>query len=190
MIEKKPIEEAKLLNHEYDGIQELDNKLPNWWLAILYLSIAFSGAYWAYYELGPGKSIDQEYRAHVEAAQMAKLMSPSALEASEEDLVKLVAAPGKREKGETVFQSKCASCHGTSGEGSIGPNLTDDYWLHGAKLTEVSKTIRNGVPEKGMPPWSAILSPDEVQEVLAYIRGVRGKIVTGAKAPQGELVKF
>jgi cytochrome c oxidase cbb3-type subunit 3 len=180
----------QLEGHEYDGIQELDNQLPRWWLASFYITVLFSLPYFVYYVAGDGPTLVQEYereQAQIDFRRMSAEGAPKTLTVAE--LKELVANPELRTRGQGVFQSKCASCHGGQAQGGIGPNLTDAYWLHGGKLTDIVKTIQQGVPEKGMPPWGTMLAPTEVQAVLAYVHSRKGAKVEGGKAPQGELTQ-
>lgn len=182
-------EEKHAEKHFYDGIEEHDNMLPRWWLAILYGTIAFAFAYYGYYTFGPGPTLVQEYEREMQVVEFRDLAAKAANKAlGEPELVSLVQQPERRTQGSGVYQSKCAACHGTQGGGGIGPNLTDAYWLHGGKLTEIARTVTEGVGDKGMPPWGPILSPDDVYSVVAYIRSIRGSNPAGAKPPQGEKV--
>ena len=174
--------------HEVDGIQEYDNKLPNWWLYTLYGSILFGAAYWFHYQTsGFGDLPLAEYRlemdkaAAVEAVRIkaAGVMTPEALFALSKD-------KGTVEQGRAVFTSTCAACHRADGGGVVGPNLTDDFWLHGASPEKVWKTISTGIPDKGMPAWGPQLGPDRTQAVTAYVIKLRGTNVPNGKAPQGE----
>jgi cytochrome c oxidase cbb3-type subunit 3 len=176
-----------LLDHDYDGIQELDNMLPPWWVALFYITIAFGGIYWWYYHIrGDGNIMEQEYKMElVQATEDLKLMANRVDETS----VKLLTEPDKLKSGEAIFIKNCVACHGKLGEGGVGPNLTDAYWLHGGDIQSVFKTIKYGVPEKGMIPWQAQLSPSQIQEVASYIeKTLAGTNVPNGKAPQGELV--
>jgi cytochrome c oxidase cbb3-type subunit 3 len=101
----------------------------------------------------------------------------------------MVKDSAKVKAGKDLFQVRCVACHGASGQGLIGPNLTDEYWLHGGKLTDISNTITNGVSDKGMPPWGPVMTADQIHSVVAFIRSIRGTNPSGAKAPQGELYK-
>lgn len=179
----------KLTGHVYDGIEELDNSLPRWWVNLFYLTIVFSVGYFAYYELGQGPSILTEYersKNEVELITFAKTQSTP--QSSEEDLRALLKSPENIKTGKEIFLTKCASCHGSLGEGGIGPNLTDDYWIHGGKMTEIAKTISEGVLDKGMPPWKVVLKPEEVNSVTAFVKSIRGSNPPNAKGPQGELI--
>lgn len=182
--------EGELLDHNYDGIQELDNMLPRWWLATFYLTIVFSIIYFGYYELGTGQSIDQEFTADIAALEAKTLASGKVAFPDENKLKSVLASADSKVKGHDVFRVRCASCHGDKGQGLIGPNLTDSYWLHGdGKPESIGKTIYGGVPEKGMPPWGPVLSEEEVYAVTAFVVSLKGSNPAGAKAPQGNLVK-
>lgn len=180
----------KLTDHNYDGIQELDNDLPRWWLGLFYISVIFAVVYYAHYEFGNGPSLQEEFMQEVSAMEAQKEAAPKS---SFPESAKLVAFQKSTEKlgvGKGVFQSKCISCHGDKGQGIIGPNLADDNWLHGdGKIESIAKIIQNGVSEKGMPPWGPLLSEEEVYAVTAYVKSLRGSNPAGAKAPQGPLVK-
>ena len=114
---------------------------------------------------------------------------PAEIPAGEEELRALLSLPARVQAGKSIFQVRCASCHGAEGQGGIGPNLTDDYWLHGGKMTEIRDTVTRGVPEKGMPPWGALLKKDEIHSVVAFIKSIRGSQPPNAKAPQGVKVE-
>jgi cytochrome c oxidase cbb3-type subunit III len=183
-------EEALLLSHEYDGIQELDHPLPSWWLWIFYVTIIFSVFYVGYYMTGIGPTLKEELdvaMAEIEAKRASKVATsePSDLETV---ILASLQSPDKLKSGNAVYTGKCAACHGDVGQGLIGPNLTDDYWVHGGTLSEIAAIIRDGVAEKGMPPWGAILSEDELYDVTAYIRSLRGSNPPNAKESEG--IKF
>lgn len=185
--------ETKSTGHIYDGIEELDHPTPNWFQALFYITIIFGVGYFFHYNLGEGPSLLREYERDQMAENYAiyehqsKVGAPKEL--SEEELTAFLKDVEKQKTGQAVFQAKCASCHGAQGQGGIGPNLTDDYWLHGNKMTQVLATISKGVPDKGMPPWGAMMSAAEIQDVTVFIRKIAGSRPAGAKAPQGELIK-
>jgi cytochrome c oxidase cbb3-type subunit III len=183
-------EEGLLLNHDYDGIQELDHPLPSWWLGILYVSIVFSVFYAGYYMTGIGPTLREELEVAMEKIEANKAQA-SAQGGSADEMENIILAnlqnPDKIKNGLAVYTGKCAACHGDQGQGLIGPNLTDDYWMYGkGTLTDIAILIRDGIPEKGMPPWGGILSPDELHDVTAYIRTLHGTNPPGGKEPQGE----
>lgn len=183
-------EEALLLDHDYDGIQELDHPLPSWWLAIFYLSIAFSVVYAGYYMTGIGPTLQDELAVAMNEINSKK---PAASEGdlSNEMILTILSDPSQLALGKDVYVGKCAACHGASGEGLIGPNLTDDHWVHGQGApADVATVIRDGVPEKGMPPWGAILTPEELVQVTAFIRSIHGTNPPNAKGPEGTHHEF
>ncbi len=182
-----PEQVKKIEGHSYDGIEELDNQLPNWWLAMFYLCIAFAGFYFVYYQIGEGPGILSEYQHDHLAAENARV-ELAAKQNTGDDTPALIAAakdPTRITAGRAIFQGKCVACHGAEGQGVIGPNLTDEFWIHGGKLAEISHTISVGVLDKGMPPWGTILKTDEIQSVVAYIHSIQGTHPANAKGPQG-----
>jgi mono/diheme cytochrome c family protein len=278
----KENEQDLLLDHIYDGIRELDNKLPPWWLYLFYITIIWGLGYLIYYHvLGIGDSSYAEYMKELDPnwtappntagfsleyrspfyantdltpfrqledsikAEAAEQLAAGVEKAEEstagtmdfnqlilaamriskpEDLDKLKsafpeiwkqfesqnprstsAAPPKPEEsevqiepltdraslaeGKTIFETNCATCHGKNGEGGIGPNLTDDYYLHGKGMTNTVHTITNGVPVKGMISWRGILKEDQIKKVASYILTLYGSNPPNAKAPQGEKIE-
>ncbi|MBI3556273.1 MAG: c-type cytochrome [Deltaproteobacteria bacterium] len=180
----------KLTDHDYDGIQELDNSLPQWWLGLLYLTLLFGAGYYCYYELGSGPSIQDEFASEVAAMESKKTAAPPSLFPEMPKLVAYQTSAEKLAVGKTVFQNRCVSCHGDKGQGLIGPNLTDDYWIHGdGKIGAIAKVVHDGVLDKGMPPWVTLLTDEELYSVTAYVKSLRGTNPAGAKASQGNLVK-
>ena len=267
MAKKKDI----LLDHSYDGIQELDNDLPPWWLWLFYISIGWAVVYMLYYHvLGIGPSSVEEYQMEMnpnyvaaESAekggffsayrspyysskgeitpkvleQMKKYIGPEisgnelvleAMRRSDEETreklkqtfpelweqltaggAALATAPAKLEAveepvakiepltdeaslkaGESIYVTNCVSCHGKLGEGGIGPNLTDDYWIHGAGMGNVVQVITKGVPAKGMITWKGVLTDEQIRQVASYILTMHGTNPPKAKAPQGEKVEY
>lgn len=178
MSEKQPGEQ------HHDGIEEHDNHMPNWWLLTLFGSIAFSLVYWTYYHtLAAGAPQAQEL-AQDEAA-LAALRNKSAPAVSDQVLTDASRDKEAVARGEGIYQTNCVACHGVRAEGSVGPNLTDDYWLHGGKPMQIYAVVRDGVTEKGMLAWGAVLGESKVKDVTAFVVSLRGTNVPG-KAPQGE----
>ncbi len=176
--------EDKILEHSYDGIQEYDNPMPRWWLLTFAGTVIFSIIY--YFNVGPignGKGRIADYEADMKAFAAAHPAPSGTI--SPETLNALIADKGKVEAGKTVFATTCASCHRADGGGLIGPNLTDEFWLHGGKPTDIYKTIVDGVLEKGMPNWGKLLKPEQVQAVTAYVISIQGTSPANPKAPQG-----
>jgi cytochrome c oxidase cbb3-type subunit 3 len=170
------------MGHEYDGIRELDNRLPNWWLAILFGTVVFGYGYWMYYHVLEGPSMMATYQAEEEAAK--KKLAAQAATITDEAVVKLSKDEKVITQAKTIFAQTCAACHGNDGEGKIGPNLTDGAWLHGSKPTEIYKTISSGVAAKGMPAWEPVLGAEKVRMLTAYIETLKGKNLPG-KGPEG-----
>jgi len=182
-------EEKKIVGHAYDGIEELDNSLPRWWLLTFYGTIIFSAFYFFYYSMSDGPTLTQEFQKNIATLEVTQAKSSGEGEVDETALLAAVKSPDKQKHGKEVYQTRCASCHGADGQGGIGPNLTDNYWIHGGKPAEILATITNGVGDKGMPPWGPMLSQDDLQSLVAFIKSIHGTTPPGAKAPQGDLMK-
>lgn len=179
--------EPLLLDHEYDGIREYDNPLPRWWVWTWWATIIFSVLYWFNVPgIGVGEGQIAKYEAEVAAAeaQQAALAAsrPGPTEAS---LLALKDDPNTTSLGQTTFAQMCASCHGPDGGGVIGPNLTDDAWLHDESAMAVYTVVNEGVLAKGMPAWGTMLSPEQVEAVVAYVLTLRGTTPANPKAPEG-----
>ena len=175
--------------HSYDGITEYDNPLPTWWLWTFFITIIFSFMYFLHYVVGSGPSLQDELKVAMQEIESNKAPAPALLE-TEETLTQSMQGAGIQEAGHAVYSSKCAACHGIELQGSIGPNLTDNYWIHGkATRSEILKVIREGVVEKGMPPWGSVLKKEELYSVTAYIFTRKGSRPQNPKAPQGDLIE-
>lgn len=189
LLELKPLSQEKdlIMEHEYDGIQELDNPTPSWFMWLFYVTIAFAVCYiLIYHVFGVGQLQYDEYKTEMAQADIAKKEYLSkAANLVDENTVKLVTDPAVLSAGQSIFTSKCAPCHGDHGQGNVGPNLTDDYWLHGGKINEVFKTIKYGVSAKGMPTWEKQLSPKDISDVANFIKSIHDTHPAGAKEPQG-----
>lgn len=177
------------LGHDYDGIRELDNKLPPWWLLLFYGSIIFAGVYmYNYHRSDSTWSSEAEYYASVKAAHK-KIKENLARQANAVDESNVTALMDENTLlvGESIYFEKCAVCHGQKGEGLVGPNFTDEYWVHGGGAKNIFKTIKYGVPEKGMISWQSQLRPAEMQAVTSYVLSLVGTNPPNGKAPEGEL---
>ena len=175
----------ELLDHDYDGIQEYDNPIPQWMNVIFFGTVLFSLGYAWYFHLGgPGKSIAERYAEKAQAAASEKQQVAAKHEVSEESLAALMKDPAAVAEGKATFQTTCVACHGAKAEGKIGPNLTDEYWLYGGKLMEIRHTILNGTA-KGMPPLGKGMPPEKLDKLVAFLGTLRGTNVPG-KEPQGE----
>ncbi len=177
-------------DHNYDGIIELDNSLPPWWVYMFYGTIAFGFAYVIYFHFLDGPSQAEEYNKEIELASLKKTeMLKQTAGKVDENTVKLLTEAADIAKGKSSFVTKCAACHGQAGEGGVGPNLTDEYWIHGGSINDIFKTIKYGVQEKGMIAWEAQMQPTEMQQVASFIMSLKGTNPANAKAPQGNLYK-
>ena len=176
----------RLLAHDYDGIEEYDNPLPGWWVWLFWATIAFSVVYAVYYHLGPGQSVHEQYAEDVRtAAEQQARAAAAAGTPTDEALKALQGDPKVMTAAREMFAARCAACHGPQAQGLIGPNLTDEYWLHGGKLTDIYNTISEGVPEKGMVRWKDQLSPDEIRAMAAFVGSLQGTNPPNPKPPQG-----
>ncbi len=174
----------KLTDHEYDGIKEYDNPLPRWWLLTFYATIVFTFAYWGYYHvLGVGLMPEQALAA--ENAEAQKRSDALAASITDEKLVAMSKDPQIVARGKAVFAQNCVACHLDQAQGSIGPNLTDAYWIHGNRALEIRKVISQGVLEKGMTAWQSVLGDSKINDVVAYILSIKNTSIHG-KEPQGE----
>jgi cytochrome c oxidase cbb3-type subunit 3 len=175
-------------DHNYDGIIELDNSLPPWWVYMFYLTIAFSFAYVIYFHFLDGPSQADEYNKEIELASLKKSeMLKQTASKVDENTVTLLTEAADIAKGKSSFITKCAACHGQAGEGGVGPNLTDEYWIHGGSISSIFKTIKYGVQEKGMIAWEAQMPALEMQQLSSFIVSLKGTNPANAKAPQGDL---
>jgi cytochrome c oxidase cbb3-type subunit III len=175
------------VKHVYDGIEEQDNVMPNWWLGILFGTIVFAFAYWAYFEVWKaGAQPDEEYA--LDLAELEK-KRPKQGPLDDQALAALAGDETLFRGGKEVFNANCVACHGPEGGGVIGPNLTDKFWLHGGRPSDIQKIIAAGVLEKGMPSWEPTLGPERVKQLTAFVLSIRGRNVEGGKGPQGEPVQ-
>lgn len=179
-------QEPLLLDHEYDGIQELDNKLPRWWVWLFNLSILFAISYMVYYHvLHKGKLMVAQYEEEMALGAQVKAQAMAAFEKSmlslEPSKDPVIVAQGK-----ATFLKLCAPCHRADGGGLVGPNLCDDYWIHGSNFVDNLRTIWNGVPAKGMVTWKGTLTPDNIYAVGSYIYTLRGTHPVNPKPPENQ----
>ena len=189
----KPVQEevAIDLGHNYDGIRELDNRLPPWWLYGFYITIIFAGVYlWRYHVSHTAPSSEEEFQIAMTRAeeQKAEYLKKAAANV-DENTVRLLTQETDLQAGNNVFQSNCAACHGKAGEGMVGPNLTDEYWLHGGSVKDIFKTIKYGVPEKGMKSWKDDFSPTQLAQLSSYIHSLKGTNPPNGKEKQGEMYR-
>ena len=184
-------DQDQLLHHSYDGIQEFDNPMPRWWVYLFWATIVFSVLYWLNvpgFGIGKGQISDYDRDMATAAAAAAKQRAAEPAGASPEQRMAMTKDASVLALGKQTYTQNCAACHRADAGGQIGPNLTDDYWLHGGALEEMHTTVADGVLEKGMPPWGKVLKPAQLDAVVAYVYTLRGTTVPNPKAPQGELV--
>ena len=182
-------EEDIIFDHDFDGIRELDNSLPPWWVALFYITIGFAVVYMSYYHFfGVGASSKEQYEMEMEKAEkaIAAFRAQQADLVTEENVTALT-ADSDLSLGQSIYQVNCVACHGPGGEGGVGPNLTDPYWIHGGGIKNVFRTITYGVPEKGMIAWSAQMRPSDIQKVSSYVLTLQGTNPPNGKEPEGDL---
>jgi len=183
----KPIEQEKdmMIPHDYDGIKELNNPVPGWFNFLFYGTMIFGAIYLYYYHFSGGPNQDVEYQKEMEKAAKDKIaFLAKSSEKYDESSVKI--EPAMIEEGKAVYNANCTACHGAVGEGIVGPNLTDEFWIHGGTINDVFKTIKYGVLDKGMTSWEKTLSSKKIAQVSNYIMSLQGSHPANAKAPQGE----
>jgi cytochrome c oxidase cbb3-type subunit 3 len=176
------------LGHDYDGIRELDNALPPWWKYGFYLSIAWAVVYFCVFHIFGDWSAKEEYQVEMAQAEIevAAYLKTAANQVDERSVVLLTDASAM-EAGQTIYVANCAPCHGQQGEGGIGPTFADQYWIHGGDIASVFKSVKYGIPEKGMIAWQDQLRPLQIQQVSSYLMTFVGTQPPNQKEPQGEL---
>lgn len=189
LLSLSPLSEEKeiLIEHDYDGIQELDNPIPGWFMYLFYITIIFAAGYLLNYHVFHfGQLQYEEYKTEIAQADAEKKAFLSkAANRVDENTVKLTTEPSVLGAGKMVFVQNCVACHGDHAQGVVGPNLTDDYWLHGGKINDLFKTVKYGVLTKGMPTWEKVLSPKQISDVVNYVKSLHGTNPPNPKAPQG-----
>ncbi|MGN6567171.1 MAG: cbb3-type cytochrome c oxidase N-terminal domain-containing protein [Flavipsychrobacter sp.] len=181
-------EAAILTDHDYDGIRELDNDLPPWWKYGFYVTIVVAIIYVWYFNFGGGPSQTEEYIAEVHKAdeEKAEYLAKTANNV-DENTVKPVTDPAALGTAQNTFQTICSACHAKDGGGGVGPNLTDDYWIHGGNIKDVFKSIKYGWPDKGMKSWKDDFSPTQIAALATYVKSLHGTKPAAPKDKQGEL---
>ncbi|MBS1687907.1 MAG: c-type cytochrome [Bacteroidetes bacterium] len=181
-------EAAVLTDHDYDGIRELDNDLPPWWKYGFYLTIIVAIVYTWYFNFGGGPTQFDEYRVEVQKGEEAKAayLAKTANNV-DENSVTMVTDAADISSAQATFQTICSACHAKDGGGGVGPNLTDDYWIHGGNIKDVFKSIKYGWPEKGMKSWKDDFSPKQIAALASYVKSLHGSKPAAPKDKQGEL---
>lgn len=181
-------EKAVLLDHDYDGIRELNHPLPAWWVVVFIGTVVFSIPYFLYYSNFGGPSSDEEL-----AADMAIIYQNQAnavvkkVSFNMDEYNSYIATAKAKKSGKKIYKRKCKACHGANGEGGIGPNLTDKFWINGdGSIPTIYKVVDEGVVDKGMAAWGDSLGKNKVMAVVDYINSFKGTNPENAKGPQGQ----
>jgi cytochrome c oxidase cbb3-type subunit 3 len=183
-------EHELLLDHEYDGIRELDSKIPPWFLWLFYLTIAFAIFYMLDYHVFNSSPLQaEEYQLQVKQAELERAALINSGAFLNEESVTLLTDPAAIDAGKQIFATNCVACHAADGGGLVGPNLTDDYWIHGGGIKNVFKTIKYGVTAKGMIAWQSQLNPKQMQDVASYVISLHGTKPANPKQPEGTIWK-
>ncbi len=181
-----------MLDHNYDGIRELDNHLPPWWTALFYGTIGFAFFYLIFFHVIdtlPGSIQEYDTEVAFAAEQLKKNQAANPVADINENNVEATIEPLAIAEGKQVFLNNCASCHRPDGGGDIGPNLTDEYWLHGGGIKDIFKVVRHGVNGTNMIAWEGFISPEKMKNVSSYILTIKGSNPVNPKKPQGDLFK-
>ena len=190
MTRAVPVEKEAdiLLDHDYDGIKELDNALPPWWKYGFYITIVAAFVYIYHFHYSDnGQNPTQEYAAEMaEGMRQEELYKAKTKNLVDENNIVVADAAGIAE-GKALFIQSCVACHAADGGGGIGPNLTDAYWIHGGSMNNIYKTIKTGYPEKGMQSWESMYSPVQMKNLSSFVQSLKGKKPAVAKDPQGDL---
>ncbi|MEZ4858182.1 MAG: cbb3-type cytochrome c oxidase N-terminal domain-containing protein [Flavobacteriaceae bacterium] len=191
LLGSKPIEQEGeiVLDHNYDGIKELDNKLPPWWLYGFYITIIFAGIYLVRYHIFDGTKQAKEFEIEMEEARLAvEEYKKTAKGLVDANTVEILTEASDLAAGKTIFETNCIACHKADGGGGIGPNLTDAYWILGGGIKNVFTTVSEGGRDgKGMVSWKTELSPLEIAQVASYVLTFQGTTPAEPKAPEGEI---
>lgn len=176
-------EKDVLMSHEYDGIRELDNHMPRWWILGFYACIAWSVVYMAYYHVFGGPSDVDEYNAEMAAAAATAMPAHQTGPAMDYTTLVALTDDASLASGKTVYGTLCFACHGSNGEGTIGPNLTDGFSVHGCDLVSLITSTKTGFPDLGMPPYGggAVLNDEQLHQLASYILSLKGTNPANAK---------
>lgn len=185
----KDPKEPLLMDHDADGITELDNNLPSWWVWLFVLCVVWAIGYMIYFHVMDGPGQLDLYEAEMTAAEAAKPAAPAPTE-EEATASAAMSEPSTDEaliaQGQDLFTKNCMVCHAPDGGGLIGPNMCDDYWIHGPAFADNVRIINEGVLAKGMIAWKGVLKPEEIYAVASYLYTLRGTTPANPKAPEGE----
>jgi cytochrome c oxidase cbb3-type subunit III len=186
----KPLSMEKdlVMEHTYDGIAELDNPTPPWFMYLFYSSILIAIVYlFVFHVVGDGKVMTTEYAEEIAVAEKAnEIYMKKFANAVNENNVTVLTDAKSVEDGSKIYAKNCVACHGDKGQGGVGPNLTDEYWLHGGATKNIFHTLTEGVPEKGMISWKKTLNPIQIQHLVSFLSRFQGTNPENGKAPQGD----
>lgn len=191
LLGQKPLEEEGeiILDHNYDGIKELDNNLPPWWLYGFYATIIFATIYLVRYHIFDGDNQYDELETELADARIAiEQYKKTAKDLVDINTVTVLTDAADINAGKAIFQTNCVACHMADGGGGIGPNLTDEHWILGGGIKNVFKTVSEGGRSgKGMIPWKTQLKPAEIAQVASYVLTFQGTTPANPKAPEGDI---
>lgn len=183
-------EKHLLLDHVYDGIQELNHPLPSWWSFIFYAAIVYSIGYFVYYQFLSGPTLKQEFEKDYAKVMEVQEEFNKLNRSFRSELYAVAANEDGIKKGEEIYSLNCLPCHAEKGRGDIGPNLTDKHWLVAKSTPEtIYNIVYNGSEENGMPPWSDVLTKEEIYLAVSYVSSLKNTFQKGGKAPQGEIIE-
>jgi cytochrome c oxidase cbb3-type subunit III len=186
----KPLsmEKDMIMEHTYDGIAELDNPTPPWFMYLFYSTIVIAVVYlFTFHVVGNGKIMTTEYAEEIAVAEKAnELYMKKFANAVNENNVIVLRDAKSIEDGGKIYAKNCVACHGDKGQGGVGPNLTDEFWLHGGSTKNIFHTLTEGVPEKGMISWKKTLNPIQIQHLVSFLSRFQGTNPENGKAPQGD----
>jgi mono/diheme cytochrome c family protein len=182
------VEKVEMFDHEFDGIRELDNRIPPWFSTLFLATVVFGGIYMLDYHVFTSSPLSaEEYREEIARADLQRRIVMATEGNIDENTLTALTDPAAVERGGQEFAKFCLSCHGNKGQGLVGPNLTDDYWIHGGGIRNVYATIKQGVPAKGMISWQLVFTPKQIQEIASFVLSLHGTNPPGAKKPEGKL---
>jgi cytochrome c oxidase cbb3-type subunit 3 len=186
----EPDEKHLLLDHNYDGIQELNHPLPSWWNFIFYAAIIYSVGYFIYYQVMGGPSLRQEFDKDYANLVLVQAEYKKMNSAFKPEAYAAVANQEGIKKGAEVYEINCLPCHAEQGRGDIGPNLTDRHWVVAKSTPEtIYNVIFNGSEENGMPPWGDVLTSDEIYQAVSYVSSLKNTNHKAGKEPQGPIIE-
>jgi cytochrome c oxidase cbb3-type subunit III len=189
-LDVKADEEHLLIDHSYDGIQELNHPLPNWWNTMFYAGIVFSTGYFIYYQVMGGPTLRDEFKVSYNQVLAAQAEFKRQNSSFNQEFYNGIVADDGVKKGSVVFETNCMPCHAEKGKGDIGPNLTDKHWLIAKSTPETIYNVAfNGSEENGMPAWGEMLTKEELYQAVSYVSSLKNTFAKGGKAPQGEKIE-